>query len=213
MSSYFAAKDNHIELKIANQSGVKAFADESGAKIIGGLGAVYFDGTPGTEYKYWGVTFRLKPGCLDAAVAEDDVRSFFNHDENWLLGRTAAGTMRLFSDPKGIRYETVLNDDDSQARDVYAKVSRGDCTGSSMMFVITDSEMEVENKDTIEWVTGIKPLMEMGPVVFPAMTSATSVALDARSHAEFMRRRESQQRELADAARKRRERILSITGK
>jgi HK97 family phage prohead protease len=45
----------------------------------------------------------VRPGAFDAAVGRDDVRALFNHDPNYVLGRTLAGTMTLSVDAKGLR--------------------------------------------------------------------------------------------------------------
>ena len=73
-----------------------------------GYAAVYYDGTPGTEYKLWdGFIERIAPGAFDRALKEDDVRCFFNHDPNWVLGSTGAEppTLQLSSDIVGLRYQ------------------------------------------------------------------------------------------------------------
>ncbi|KAA6031356.1 HK97 family phage prohead protease, partial [Pantoea sp. F_11] len=46
----------------------------------------------------------IKPGAFDNVLG-DDVRALFNHDPNFILGRSAAGTLALSVDDKGLRYE------------------------------------------------------------------------------------------------------------
>src|ERR1700728_2523684 len=76
-----------------------------GTSEICGYGAVFYDGTPDTEYPMWpGAVERIMPGAFDRALREDDVRGLFNHDPNLLLGRTASGTMRLRVDDVGLWY-------------------------------------------------------------------------------------------------------------
>jgi len=151
---------------------------EGGAPAIGGHGAVYYNGSPGTEYTQWGVTLRLRTGCLDHAIATSDTHSYFNHDENYLLGRKGNGTVSLKADDVGVFYVTTINEKDPMAISAYAKVERGDCKGSSMMFRILDSEIEQINGQMVEWITKIDPLYEIGPVVNPAMTDANSIAMN-----------------------------------
>lgn len=196
-------------IKLNTLGQVKCLAEGDDKEMrIGGLGAVYYDGTPGTEYEYWGVLMRLRPGSLDEAVRDDDVRCFFNHDPNWLLARNKSGTLSLSLDPKGVRYEAMLSRDDSQAASVYAKVQRGDCDGSSIMFSIVEETWEKKEDGTyIQWINKIKPLMEMGPVVFPAMKSANSAALDDSNGAEVLRRRDAYIARLAEAERRKRRRL------
>src|SRR5574343_240132 len=77
----------------------------SGVDRLTGYGAVFFNATnSGTQYKLAARTLeRILPGAFDRAIREDDVRGLFNHDQNHLLGRTSAGTMRLSVDSIGLR--------------------------------------------------------------------------------------------------------------
>ncbi len=182
-----------LPLELFTLSEVKTLSEgeeQEPKMVIGGLGAVYYDGTPGTEYEYWdGVMMRLKPGCLDEAVREDDVRTFFNHDANWLLGRTKSGTMKLSMDARGVRYETTLSNEDPQAKSAFSKVSRGDCDGSSILFDVVEELWEkLEDGTYVNWLTKIRPLKEMGPVVFPAMRAANSAALSEGTRRELQHR-------------------------
>jgi phage head maturation protease len=44
----------------------------------------------------WGFREIIKPGAFDD-VLNDDVRGLFNHDPNFILGRSAAGTLSCLS--------------------------------------------------------------------------------------------------------------------
>ena len=46
----------------------------------------------------------IAPGAFDDVLGAD-VRALFNHDANYLLGRTASGTLTLSVDAVGLRYE------------------------------------------------------------------------------------------------------------
>lgn len=48
----------------------------------------------------WGFREIIKPGAFDD-VLNDDVRGLFNHDPNFILGRSAAGTLSLSVDDRG----------------------------------------------------------------------------------------------------------------
>ena len=54
--------------------------------VISGYGAVFYrEGHTGTEYRLWDdVVERVMPGAFDRAIREDDVRSLFNHDSNFM---------------------------------------------------------------------------------------------------------------------------------
>lgn len=154
-------------------------AAASGSKISG-YGAVFYDSAdPGTEYELWyDVVERIMPGAFDRAIREDDVRSFFNHDANFILGRTSAKTLELAIDAVGLRY-SVTPSGSGIAQHALEAVQRGDVNGSSFMFEVgaaTWVEQIAADGETlwIRQITEVRPLYEVGPVCFPAYESATS---------------------------------------
>lgn len=145
-----------------------------GPPQITGLGAVFFDESdPGTEYKLFDdFVERIMPGAFDRAIREDDVRSMFNHDPNMLLGRKKAGTLDLAAEAKGLRYTATP----SEARQsVVEDVRRGDVSGSSFMFTVTDVVWRETEEVLIREIQGVR-LFEVGPVVFPAYEATTAEA-------------------------------------
>lgn len=148
-------------------------------KIVG-YGAVFYDGTPGTEFQLWpGVLERIAPTAFDRALEErDDVRGLFNHQPDNLLGRTSAGTMKLTVDPKGLRYE-IEPGDTTVARDVIQHIERGDLSGSSFMFGVEKQSFETLDDGTeIRTIESVKPLYDTGPVTFPAYDGSTTGVRD-----------------------------------
>ncbi len=162
--------------------------EEGGVRILSGYGAVFYDGTPNTEYTYYDVKERVMPGAFDRALRDDDIRSFFNHDANQILGRKAAGTLRLFTDMRGLGYEiTVPNT--TAGNDTWESVGRGDVSGASIMFQAVSQWVE-DGDIWIRNVTEFKPLFEVGPVVFPAYTATTAAARGNGVPEELMRERD-----------------------
>lgn len=116
-----------------------------------------------------------------AEALDGDVRSMFNHDTNWLLGRTVAGSLRLEEDDTGLHYEVDVNPDDAQAMSVHARVARGDVSGSSIWFYVEAETWQYPSDDNDlerakRTITKVNPLVETGPVVFPAFVTTTSAA-------------------------------------
>ena len=169
--------------------------DQSGQ--IHGYGAVYYDGTPNTEYELWpGMVERIMPGAFSRAVNQkDDARALFNHDTNMVLGRVSAGTLRLFDDNRGLRYE-IDPGETSVYRDVSAFIKRRDVQGSSFAFLVTDEQPRKENGIRIREIRGVE-LFDVGPVTFPAYES-TSTGLRARGQMDdakaFFERMEADER-------------------
>ena len=130
---------------------------------------------PGTEYELFpGLVERIDSAAFDSAIQADDVRALVNHDPNQLIGRSAAGTLRLSVDNTGLRYEIDLPDT-SAGRDVRESVSRGDLDGSSFSFVPERIETEQDGERQVRRVMSVR-LMDVGPVAFPAYEGSTVAA-------------------------------------
>lgn len=166
--------------------GVKLEARAEGEpQVIVGTGAVYYDGSEGTEYVLWDFgsercVERMMPGAFDKALERgDDVRALLNHDPNCLLGRTKSGTLKLSADAKGLQYE-VTPGDTSVARDVIEHLKRGDISGSSITFVVDEERWTETKAEDGKWhvlreILSVS-LADCSPVVYPAYEN-TSVGL------------------------------------
>lgn len=114
----------------------------------------------------------IAPGAFDS-VMNDDVRGFYNHDYNYLLGRASSGTLRLSTDERGLRYEIDLPNT-TYANDLIELMRRGDVNQSSFAFMIESDSWSVKNKQNIRTITKISRLIDVAPVVIPAYPAATS---------------------------------------
>jgi len=127
----------------------------------------------------------IAPGAFDN-VLENDVRALFNHNENFVLGRTKSGTLRLSVDDTGLRYEIDLADS-NMAKDIAASVARGDIDGSSFAFRIDEDIWNEDDDGTVvRVITKIASLRDVGPVTYPAYLDA-SVA--KRSLTDFLEKK------------------------
>jgi HK97 family phage prohead protease len=174
---YISATASGIELR--------ASAGEGKPATLAGYGAVYYDGTPATEYVFTDeeageVVERIMPGAFAGAVASGaDVRGLFNHDSNMVLGRTTASTMTLVDDEKGLRYDIALGDT-TVAKDVAEHVRRGDVSGSSFSFAVNEGgeTWREEKGRTIRELRSVATF-DVGPVTFPAYAgTSTSIRSD-----------------------------------
>ncbi len=175
--SKLANNRNHLSVDKRAASGGTA---ES--KLIRGYGSVFYnESDPGTEYWLWSdIVERVMPGAFDELLASNpDVRGLFNHDSNYVLGRTTAGTCRLSVDTVGLYYECDESPNDPDWQRVAEKITRGDVNGSSYSF-IPGSTIWEETKDAndnyvwIRWIKTVDMVYDVGPVTFPAFTAATS---------------------------------------
>jgi len=172
-----------------------------GKPQIVGYGSVFHRANdPGTQYELWGGVFeRVAPGAFDAALKRrDDARALFNHDPNHVLGRLAAGTLRLSVDNVGLRYE--IDPPDTQAgRDTLESIRRGDITGSSFSFSV-DSQQWEERDDGTEVRTLLAvTLYDVGPVTFPAYESASTAVRAANDCQQAKNSLETWRRNRTDA--------------
>lgn len=148
-----------------------------------GYAAVFFDGTPGSEYQLCpGLRERVMPTAFDRVIREkQDVRGFFNHDPNFVLGRIGSGTMRLAVDKRGLRYEIDFDQEDYDHQRVASKIKRGDVTGSSFSFVPTPNGQKFvttgKGGDDIRELHDVD-VFDVGPVSMPAYQSTSA---DVRS--------------------------------
>jgi HK97 family phage prohead protease len=122
---------------------------------------------------------RIAPGAFTDAIGRDDVRALFNHDPNYVLGRTKAGTLRLEEDARGLRYD-VTPPETAWAKDLMTSVSRGDITQSSFGFIVEDQDWEQPAQRgelplrTIRKVS----LFDVSPVTYPAYEQTSVSARD-----------------------------------
>jgi uncharacterized protein len=142
-------------------------------KKVVGYGAVFYrEGDSRTEYELFkGVKERIAPTAFDSALERDDIRSLFNHDPNFVLGRQSAGTLRLSVDEVGLRYEVDLPD---SRMDVAEAIKRGDVTGSSFWFRPTSERQDSDSEGNLIYTIEDLELREVGPVTFPAYEGTVS---------------------------------------
>ncbi len=109
-----------------------------------------------------------------------DVVARFNHDDNMLLGTTAAGTLRLALDDTGLAYD--VKPPQSRA-DIIELVERGDVRHSSFAFRAIEEDWSTTDQGFPQRSLVNVELVDVAPVVNPAYPS-TSAAL--RSLATYL---------------------------
>jgi HK97 family phage prohead protease len=170
-----------LERRMAGRN-VEVRAVEGQPTKIVGYGAVF---NTETVIRSAGVSFRevIAPGAFRSVLAGTaDVFSLFNHSEDFVLGRTIAGTLKVFEDEIGLRYEADINQDDPQAVGVAAKVLRGDVTGSSFGFIpkseadggVVWTRAAKAGDLPLRTVRDVDYLRDVGPVTFPAFDDTTA---------------------------------------
>lgn len=121
----------------------------------------------------------VSPESVIRSLAENDIRSLFNHDTSLVLGRTANNTLTLKSDEIGLWGSVEINREDSEAMSAYARIKRGDVAGCSFGFYPIKEEAIKREGGGKKYVIREMDLFEVSPCVFPAYPQ-TEIA--ARKH-------------------------------
>src|SRR5262245_40086880 len=122
---------------------LRAAADKP---LIEGYAAVY--GVP-TDLG-GGYHEKVNSSAFDRALTEkQDVRCLFNHDANHVLGRTKSGTLRVFSDNTGLRFECDVDPNNPHAMQVRSMIMRGDVDQCSFAFVCRKDECSYSDDGTM----------------------------------------------------------------
>jgi len=112
----------------------------------------------------------IRRGAFTRAIRDKhDVCCLFNHDSNFVLGRTTSGTLRLRQDDHGLFYECDLPDT-TLGRDLRESIRRGDIRGCSFAFnVDCDGQEWGEDEEGIRRdITDVSELIDVSPVTHPA---------------------------------------------
>lgn len=131
----------------------------------------------------------IRPGAFTRVLSEQpDVIGAYNHDWNYVLGRTTAGTLRLKETDAALRYEIDINPADPQAMSVYEKIKRGDVTQASFAFTVRSEKWTEPPSDSaqilaLREVLEVDRLYDVGPVPFGAYPEASA---QARSKGEAL---------------------------
>lgn len=169
----------HCELRAVPSEG------QGGAPKIAGYAAVFNQRSDLLGGSFVEI---IAPGAFDDVLGQD-VRGLFNHDPNYLLGRTASGTLRLTVDERGMAYEIDTPDTQTIRDLVVEPLRRGDMSGSSFaMRVAPGGDSWHEEKDglIVRTIFKIAELRDVGPVSFPAYpdSSAAQRSLTAWKQAQ-----------------------------
>ncbi len=157
-------------------------ADSDGKKYIEG----YFS-TFGGVYELWpGATESVDSHAFDEALS-DDIRALIDHETRLVLGRTKVGTLELRIDAFGLWGKIEINEADSDAMNLYARVQRGDVSQCSFGFEILSEKTDIRDDGNVHWTIEKVKLYEVSCVTFPAYKD-TSISARQDQYSQIKKR-------------------------
>lgn len=115
-----------------------------------------------------GFVEQVAPGAFAKSLGDKvSVVARYNHDDNYLLGTTEAGTLVIESDDIGLRYDVDLPDT-TAGNDVGKLAARGDLRYSSFAFHVLEDKWSVtEQGFPLRTLLNVQ-LVDVAPVNTPA---------------------------------------------
>ena len=124
----------------------------------------------------------ILPGAFKNAL-NDDIRALYNHDSNYLLARTASGTLEVKEDDKGLYYRFEMPNT-SYGNDLLELYKRGDLTQSSFGFTVDKDSWRLEEGQHVRYIESVSSLFDVSAVVYPAYVQASSGLRSAEPNGE-----------------------------
>lgn len=127
----------------------------------------------------------IEPGALTDTDLKD-VRFLVNHNKDMIpLARSRRNndnsTMQMVVDEKGMSIRVNLDvENNTDAKNLYSAVKRGDISGMSFMFSVDNEEWEdLESEHPTRYIKKIGQVLEVSAVTFPAY-EATEISARAK---------------------------------
>lgn len=163
---------------------------ENGSRTISGY-AVKWEMKSVTMGYFRRFKEQFKRGSFTNSLTNDDQLALWSHDTSQVLGRTKNGTLRLFEDDIGLRFELDLPNT-TLGNDAYETIKRGDVDGVSFGFQMLKQEWDEADPDNIIRSVTKAKLLEISPVAFPAYPDSQVSARSHDPYKEFVEERESE---------------------
>lgn len=132
------------------------------------------------------MTESVAPGAFSKTL-DGDIRALIDHETMYVLGRNQAGTLELREDDKGLWGSILLNPNDQDAMNLYARVERGDVNQCSFGFDILSEETDFRDDGSVHWTIKEVKLYEVSVCTFPAY-SETSVEARQKDKENLIKR-------------------------
>lgn len=121
----------------------------------------------------WGFREIVRKGAFATSLREDDIRSLWNHDPNFVLGRNKSGTLALEEDKVGLAI-AISPPDTVISRHFLEGIRRGDVDQMSFGFMVRmNGEKWADTTDGVVRELLNVRLFDVSPVTFPAYPQTT----------------------------------------
>lgn len=121
-----------------------------------------------TNYELWeGATESIAQGAFSETLG-GDIKALIDHETRLVLGRNKSGTLELKEDSHGLWGKIRINQNDTDAMNLYSRIQRGDVDQCSFGFDILDEHPEYRKDGTVHWEIRKVKLYEVSVVTFPA---------------------------------------------
>lgn len=167
---------SQTEKRNLTASNVEIREDEDGKRTISGYAVKWEMKSHSMGWRSFKEQF--KRGAFSESLTNDDQLALWSHDTTKVLGRTKNGTLRLFDDDIGLRFELDLANT-TLGNDAYETIKRGDVDGVSFGFRMIKQEWDENDTENIVRTILKAKLLEISPVAFPAYPDSN---VSARSH-------------------------------
>ena len=180
-------KNNSMDNIEKRAATIEAAQEES--RMVTGYAAVF----DSDSEDLGGFIEQIERGAFKEAIQTSDVRALFNHDNNFILARTASGTLKLYEDERGLKYEFEAPKT-TAGNDLLEMIKRGDISQSSFGFTVEEDDWSNRDGMAFRKIKKVKRLYDVSPVTFPAYPEA-SVAV---RKLEQLKQEELQQSEVVE---------------
>lgn len=145
------------EVRVVREDG------DEGPRRIEGYAAVFGEWSEDLG----GFREQIAPGAFKKTIQESDVRALFNHDANYVLGRSRSGTLSLREDERGLFF-SVVPPETSWAHDLMVTMGREDVDQMSFGFETVRDRWEQDAEGMARRTLLEVKLFDVSPVTFPA---------------------------------------------
>lgn len=191
----------------ARRAGAGVFGGTLDRGVLSGYAAVF-----GSRSEDLGGFFEvIKRGAFARTLSEKrDIKMLFDHDSGRVMASTAAGTLRLWEDEKGLAFEARVGSDRHWIADEVKTVERGDLSGMSFGFFVRNDQWAA---DAVPVRTLLDvDLNEVSAVAFPAYAAAWVAVGGVAGRSTGAGKRAGGSWQQAAAARRREVDLLTMPG-